>query len=81
MKFHWKYHFKNTRHYFKFKVYKSSATGITEVYFVLDNSGLSENHILSFLRNYGLNIIYNSKKSYCGATFKIALAISSQICI
>lgn len=81
MKFHWKYYFKNTRHYFKFKVYTSSAAGITKVYFVLDNSGPSENHILTFLRTYGLNIVYSSKKSNCGATFKIALAISSQICL
>lgn len=51
MKFHWKYHFKNTRHYFKFKVYTPSAAGITEVYFVLDNSGPSENHIfLTFFK-------------------------------
>jgi len=80
MKFHRKYHFRNTRHYLKFKVYTPLAAGITEVYFLLNNTGPSENHILTFGRNYGINIVYNSKKSYCGAIFKITLAISSQIC-
>jgi len=56
MKFQRKYHFRNTRLYFK--VYTRLASGNTaEVYFLLDDSESDENFILIFGRKLLKNCI------------------------
>ncbi|KAF0708413.1 Uncharacterized protein FWK35_00030787 [Aphis craccivora] len=61
-----------------YKVY-SLSEGISENYFLLDDSGPSENIILIFGRPRSLEILHFSKVWYCDGTLKVAQIIFAQV--